>query len=454
MRQALGLLAFLAALGAASTADAQSSRPYTTLLPGGGFVVTSTPSGTNFSTPSPRTWAATATGLSIVDQLAIPSAGGVITVAANWAPTAAVVAEAMVGAASLTPAGRAAFAAAAIILGGGLAAGPIAGFIGGDKLPAETVAGKEWSTGYCDTLWYPSPDSAAKSCNAAPVTPPHYYLADCAASPMDSNNNIVVTCFQVFPATQNRTGPHPIVSSLQSRDAMVNQCPSGTLRLSDAGCYSTPGSPGFEGAISTSEATRRLGLLTPEQLLGPARQMVENGGTIPGRPTVSGPSETPAETTTTTGPNGTTTTTSRTNIVYEGDRVTYGPTTVTVTNNNPTTNVTSTQTTVTNNSSSSSTAQAAADMCKANPNAAACKELGEAPAAPELPASQVGVTISAQEGWSREGSCPSYQASFLGQPVAIDFTLACQGLGYIKPVVLAVAWVLAGMILIGGIKQS
>lgn len=93
-----------------------------------------------------------------------------------------------------------------------------------------------------------------------------------------------------------------------------------------------------------------------------------------------------------------------------------------------------------------------ADPCELDPSRAGCATLGELN--DETPQPDVtNVSITPQTNWGGSGQCPSTaNLSFLGQPIAFEFTPACTFFSAMQPVVIAAAWVASILIFIGGVK--
>lgn len=96
------------------------------------------------------------------------------------------------------------------------------------------------------------------------------------------------------------------------------------------------------------------------------------------------------------------------------------------------------------------------DICEEHPEILACQELGEPEEGDDLPRKDKnvnGITPWGSFGPS-SGSCPNYSAAFMGQTIAIDLKLVCDGLTWMRPAVIGLAWIMAAYIFIGGIKQG
>lgn len=100
--------------------------------------------------------------------------------------------------------------------------------------------------------------------------------------------------------------------------------------------------------------------------------------------------------------------------------------------------------------------EAGVDICKEHPEILACQELGEPDDDQDLNRKDkqvTGITPWGSFGPSA-GSCPALSASFLGHQIGIDLKLVCDGLGWMRPAVLGLAWLMAAFIFIGGVKRE
>lgn len=87
------------------------------------------------------------------------------------------------------------------------------------------------------------------------------------------------------------------------------------------------------------------------------------------------------------------------------------------------------------------------DPCVKNPDRAGCKPLGVPDAGPDIPQESRGVEeITPYSFGSASASCPS--AVQVG-PVSFSYDKLCEALGWLKPLVLAIAWLSAGAIVMG-----
>jgi hypothetical protein len=106
--------------------------------------------------------------------------------------------------------------------------------------------------------------------------------------------------------------------------------------------------------------------------------------------------------------------------------------------------------------SSGSASGGGVDICAEHPEILACQELGEGEDNDDI--NRKDKNVQAITPWGSfgpsAGSCPAYTASFLGQPIAIDFKLFCDGLSWMRPAVIGLAWIMAGYIFMGALKSG
>ncbi len=129
-------------------------------------------------------------------------------------------------------------------------------------------------------------------------------------------------------------------------------------------------------------------------------------------------------------------------------------------NNNNVTHNTTTTTTVTNvnnqvvSEESESTDnpvpdEPQPDLCEKNPDILACQKLGE-PQTVELETQEREATITPESGFGGAGQCPAPRYIYpQGRTIAIPFYLFCMYAEGLRPVIIALSWVSAGIILIG-----
>jgi hypothetical protein len=176
--------------------------------------------------------------------------------------------------------------------------------------------------------------------------------------------------------------------------------------------------------------------------------------------TDSGPNGTGTkqETTTTTNPDGTVTTQRKT-TTYNPD----GTVTTTTTGDTTAPDGTKTPAPTTNDNKSKGTycqdnpsdpiCQKAGDGCADHPERASCKDMGTPPSDGDLASNSVGPSAITQVAVASNPNCP------VGPPLPhglgnMSFDGICQLATGIRPVVLAMAWLAAGLILLGGFKES
>lgn len=95
-------------------------------------------------------------------------------------------------------------------------------------------------------------------------------------------------------------------------------------------------------------------------------------------------------------------------------------------------------------------------LCAMFPDILACEKLGEAPEAPELPDKQIDVSIT-PISFGGAGSCPAdrqVNITFINRNVPITYSYVCQLATGTKPVILALAWLSAALIVLGMGRKS
>mgnify|MGYP003392520967 CR=1 FL=1 len=159
-----------------------------------------------------------------------------------------------------------------------------------------------------------------------------------------------------------------------------------------------------------------------------------------------GPDKIKEKETTDTSPDGSQCTTDTTvNNYYEGDTVTT----------NITNNITNTDASgaVTNNYQQKQFPDLPTkQLCEAFPDIVACSKWGDEPTAEEILTKAIDVTFSPTVGDS--GSCPPDKMMHLSiGDTPFSFAPVCQGAGYIKPIMITFAFVIAGFTLFGPVKD-
>lgn len=155
---------------------------------------------------------------------------------------------------------------------------------------------------------------------------------------------------------------------------------------------------------------------------------------------------------TTTTPTGDVITTNTTyNNTYNNNYVDATETTTTITT--PVSGTPTTQTTTGPANTSLVTApQQQKTDCDNNPTHVGCLELGTVAIAEVIPVTNVGITIT-PSSWG-SGSCPAdVHTHFLSRSLTISYSPFCTYLSAIAPVIIALAWFSAGLIVFGAIKD-
>ena len=147
-----------------------------------------------------------------------------------------------------------------------------------------------------------------------------------------------------------------------------------------------------------------------------------------------------------TDPGTKTTTSTKTHpITYNGSDVKFGTVTNNVTNiTNNVTNVTTTETTKTEEKQDDNEP----DLCEKHPNTIGCKEIEFDTPEGEIPRKKIDVTWSPVDLGLGGGSCPAPVQIYENKQ--FSYQLACDNLYIIKPMVIAIALFVGGMIIFGG----
>lgn len=172
--------------------------------------------------------------------------------------------------------------------------------------------------------------------------------------------------------------------------------------------------------------------------------------------------------------NTNTTTTPPTTDPNTGNTTTTSNTTTTNTTNNTTTNITTTTTTApdgttTQSQTSTTTKNPPSSFCQANPTDPTCLKQSEAcEKNPEIlgcatlgtvtdsvvPTVEKGIADIIPKAIGGAGGCPApVTASFMGRSISFSYDMPCQAAGMLRPLILALAWLAAGVIFIGGVRQ-
>lgn len=94
-------------------------------------------------------------------------------------------------------------------------------------------------------------------------------------------------------------------------------------------------------------------------------------------------------------------------------------------------------------------------LCELYPNILACAGL-DTPSGPDLPNKTVDVTVLPDSGWGADNAtCPAARhLTVQGRDIPIPYDLFCQFMSGIRPVILAMAWLSAAFIVVGGVKSG
>ena len=242
-------------------------------------------------------------------------------------------------------------------------------------------------------------------------------------------------------------------------------CPTGWT-YSGGACVA-PGDPPERRAATDAEIEDAIYTELVARGMGSdlARRLIEAGYTLaPDGHEAVGPSSIPGDTitSTTSGPAGTTTTTTSTtnNLTYNTDNTT-NTTTVTVTQ---TTNTTTTAPDGTTTISVATKAPAPGEtapeeepkaFCDLFPDASACQKL-DIPEGQPVEPEEVNVTFAPSGGFGSDGgSCPApYSFGVQGRAFSIDYQPFCDFFVAVRPVVIAMAFITAMLIALGGYKRD
>lgn len=95
------------------------------------------------------------------------------------------------------------------------------------------------------------------------------------------------------------------------------------------------------------------------------------------------------------------------------------------------------------------------DLCKLNPDILACQKL-DTPEDVEIPNTEKTITVSPDSGWGpTSGTCPAPKVvSFMRQSIPIPLDAVCMFASGLRPVVLAMAWLAAALMLVGVARRG
>lgn len=92
-------------------------------------------------------------------------------------------------------------------------------------------------------------------------------------------------------------------------------------------------------------------------------------------------------------------------------------------------------------------------QCEENPESLGCLQLGTVPDS-TVPTETRDIPLITPVEVGGVGSCPApIAASFMGQPLEFSFDFPCAAADMLRPLVLALAWLAAGLIFIQGVRQ-
>lgn len=108
-----------------------------------------------------------------------------------------------------------------------------------------------------------------------------------------------------------------------------------------------------------------------------------------------------------------------------------------------------------NNPDSNSSPDRQPGLCELYPNILACAGL-DTPTGPDLPNKTVDVTVLPNSGWGADNAtCPAARhLTVQGRDIPIPYDLFCEFMAGIRPVILAMAWLSAAFIVVGGLKSG
>ena len=182
-------------------------------------------------------------------------------------------------------------------------------------------------------------------------------------------------------------------------------------------------------------------ILGPSSVPGKSTSKTESVQLVPGTNTVAAPGTPSSQTQ----PGTKTTTTTATHpITYTGSSVSHS------TVNNTTTNITNNVTNVTTNETKTEEIKddKEPDQCQKHPNTIGCQEIDFDTPEGEIPRKKIDVSWSPVDLGLGGGSCPAPVQIYENKQ--FSYQLACDNLYIIKPMVIAIALFVGGMIIFGG----
>lgn len=96
------------------------------------------------------------------------------------------------------------------------------------------------------------------------------------------------------------------------------------------------------------------------------------------------------------------------------------------------------------------------DPCSGHETRMGCMEQGDVPEGPDLKEQKINVAITPDAGWGPDtGSCPvDIPLSYMGHSFGMSWSGICSFASMIRPIVLAMAWFGAALIVVGASKQG
>lgn len=328
-------------------------------------------------------------------------------------------------------------------------------------VPPGEETGTQYRVPSCGNDWHTARSAASQACSV--LIDPQTETGTCRYS---FEGDHVTRCTVYYKGTSTIKHNDIILSTTMSQEVRVQPKPCSAYTDSVTGQQVPEGRPpGIDGKCSTGSyqaatandlktlvnSTPTIQAAAQQQSTVLAQDALNQGQSLtPQSQTISGPasqSGTP-QTQTTVKPDGTTevkTVTPTYNYTYEGDEVKIQTTNVTTTNNN---GQTTTTTTTTNG-----TGGADVDICKSNPTASACAELGSGSVDP-APPQQVPFAINSVTMPDGSGCPAPVQWTAFNHAYQFSFTPMCDAATiWVRPVILVVSIALGAFVFIGGMKS-
>lgn len=303
----------------------------------------------------------------------------------------------------------------------------------------------------------------------------YYTFADTVSCPAGQKKQADGSCASICPAngTSKSSGIYNLGTNVDAPIPRIT-CDGGcetsytgegvTKRAMVNGVYNYyygSGAYTYTGNTCSSGPTSPSNTSVPPNTCDPATQQT---GQVNGVTVCLNKSDTQTTTTTTSPPvtdaNGNVTSTQTTNTTDTST----GDTTETRlgTTTSPDGTVTQTGTSTTTKSPPSSFCQANptdptclknSKFCQDNPETLGCATLGTVTDS-VVPTVEKGISEIIPKTVGGAGACPApVTASFMGRSISFSYDIPCQAAGMLRPLILALAWLAAGLIFIGGVKQ-